>query len=357
MNDSQPYDGRDRTDDTAPYGVGTKDRSLLAPPGSVPIADNAAFPKVTVVVAAYNAENFIYETLESVLTQNLENIELIVVDDGSTDGTQTILDSFSDRRLRVLRQKNSGVSAARNAGLAAARAPYIFFLDADDILQQDALFRMVDTLDQMPQRVACFAHHIRIAEDGSELSTQADLRWKTFPASDTLRHLIAKNFIVCGAICIRTDVARAVHGFNPALKLGEDWEFWCRLAARGDFAAMPDYIALRYRQRFSSANYQLRKSALRPDCRAIDVVYSNAGICQQFSAAELKRRRRLAEIDAFWAGVRNEYLQDRAFRFLKHVAVGAIWYPDSILRPRLVYLFVCGLLRHMTRPPSRRSHP
>jgi len=314
------------------------------------IADRAASPKVTVVIAAYNAERFICETLESVVSQDIENIELIVVDDGSTDGTQRILGSFSDRRLRVLRQANGGVGAARNAGLAAARSPYIFFLDADDMLLRDALSRMVATLDRMPQHVACFAHHIRIAEDGSELSTRADLSWKAFPVNDTLRNLIAKNFIVCGAICIRTEAARSVGGFNPTLNLGEDWEFWCRLAVLGDFAAMPDHIALLYRQRFNSANYRLRKSPLRQNFAAIDAVFSNPAIQRKFSAAELKRRRRLAEIDAFWAGARNEYVRDRAFSFLKHMVVGAFWYPDSILRPRLVFLFIRGLLQHLRRP-------
>jgi glycosyltransferase involved in cell wall biosynthesis len=319
---------------------------------------NAAAPTgpcVTVVIAAYNAERLIQETLASVFGQSLENIELIVVDDGSTDATPEILAAVTDRRLAVIRQENAGVSAARNAGLAAARAPYIFFLDADDILMPDALRPMVATLDRMPQHVACFAHHLRIAEDGSPLSTGADLRWKLFPASDTLRHLVAKNFIVCGAICIRTDAARAVEGFNPTLKLGEDWEFWCRLAVLGDFAAMPDHVALQYRQRFASANYRLRKAPLRQNFEAIDAVLSNPAIRQKFTPAELKCRRRLAEIDAFWAGARNEYVRNHAFGFLGHLIVGAFCYPDSVLRPRLVYLFVRGLLQHLRRPQPARE--
>jgi glycosyltransferase involved in cell wall biosynthesis len=346
---------RNRPDDALSEQAEPKVWSGTAPAGTATIAGGPTGPSVTVVVAAYNAEKFIQETLESVAAQSLENIEIIVVDDGSTDGTPDLLRAFADRRLIVLRQDNRGVSAARNAGLALARAPYIFFLDADDILLRDALLRMVATLDRMPRRVACFAHHTRIAEDGSALSTRDDLRWKLFPVSDTLRHLIAKNFIVCGAICIRTDAARAVHGFNPALKLGEDWEFWCRLAVLGDFAAMPDHIALKYRQRFVSANYRLRKSPLRQNFEAIDAVFSNPAIQKKFPAADLKRRRRLAEIDAFWAGARNEYVRDRTISFLRHLIVGAVCYPDSILRPRLVYLFLRGLVQHLSRPLPMRT--
>jgi len=314
------------------------------------MVDISAPPKVAVVIAAYNAERFIRKTLESVFAQSLESIEVIVVDDGSTDGTAAVLASFSDCRLSVIRQANGGVSAARNAGLAAAKAPYIFFLDADDVLVRDALTHMSSVLDRRPDRVACYAHHMRIAEDDTMLSSPADVVWKMLPAQDTLRQLIAKNFIVCGAICIRTEVARAVGGFNTALKLGEDWEFWCRIAAYGDFAAMPDQVVLLYRQRFASANYRLRKSPLRQNFEAIEAVYSNPDIRRQFTALELKRRRRLAKIDAFWAGARNEYVQGRTIGFLGLLILGAIFYPDSILRPGLVYLFIRTLKHHRNQP-------
>jgi glycosyltransferase involved in cell wall biosynthesis len=353
MSESQTHDGRNRAGSIGLESPGTKDGGLRGPEVKS-TADNSMPPRVTVVIAAYNAEKFVRSTVESVLAQSLENIELIVVDDGSTDTTPEILAAVSDRRLIVRRQENSGVSAARNSGLALAHAPYIFFLDADDILLRCALFRMVATLDQMSQHVACFAHHIRIGEDGSELSTRADLRWKTFPNGDTLRNLIAKNFIVCGAICLRTEAARAVGGFSPALKLGEDWEFWCRLAVLGDFTAMPDDVVLQYRQSFSSANYRLRNSPMRANFAAINAVFSNAVIRRKFSPTEFRRRRRLAEIDAFWTGARNEYVQDQATRFFRHVAIGAFLYPDSILRPRLVYLFLRGLVQHLTQTPAEK---
>jgi glycosyltransferase involved in cell wall biosynthesis len=313
-------------------------------------------PKVSIVIAAYNVARFIRKTIDSALRQSLSNIEVIVIDDGSTDGTSEILHSYSDDNLTLLRQENSGVSTARNVGLAMARAPYIFFLDADDILAPDALFKMAVTLDLMPQHVACFGHHIKISEDGTELSTRSYLRWRVLPSGDTLRNLIAKNFI-SGAICIRTEAARAVGGFNPELKLGEDWEFWCRLATLGDFAAMPDDVILMYRQRFSSASYRLRESPLRPNCEGIDAIYANPAIRQRFSFAELSRRHRLAEIDSFWAGARNQYVQGRMLGFLAYLVIGALRFPDSILRPRLVYLFFRGLEQQVKRPtgPNARA--
>jgi glycosyltransferase involved in cell wall biosynthesis len=319
--------------------------------------DTSAAPKVTVVIAAYNAERFIRQTLDSVFAQTMRDVELIVVDDGSTDGTAAILSAVDDRRLSVLGQANSGVSAARNAGLALARAPYIFFLDADDILLPDALQRMVATLDNNADRIACFAHHIRITEDGVELTRRADLSLKMFPADDTLRNLIAKNFIVCGAICIRTEAARRVRGFNPELKWGEDWEFWCRLAVLADFAAMPNDVVLLYRQHRGSANSRWRNSPIRPDYKAIEAVYADPAVRQRLPANELKHRKRLAQIDAFWTAARNAYVQERIVEFLTYLIVGALRYPDSILRPGLVYLFLRGLRRSKQAAAALNAGP
>ena len=78
-------------------------------------------------------------------------------------------------------------------------------------------------------------------------------------------------------------------------------------------------------------------------------------IRRRFSPADLKRKRRLAEIDAFWAGARNECVQGRAIGFLKYLAVGAFRYPDSVFRPRLVYLFLRGLPQHLRRPLPGRA--
>ena len=106
-------------------------------------------PRVTVVVPAYNAENYILETLECLRAQTLRDIETLVVDDGSTDGTAGIVSAFceTDPRFRLLRQENAGVSAARNHGLREAAGDYILFLDSDDLLSADALRAFADALD------------------------------------------------------------------------------------------------------------------------------------------------------------------------------------------------------------------
>lgn len=107
-------------------------------------------PLVSIIVPAYNAEPFIDEAVKSVFHQTYANWELIIVNDGSTDGTRVDIDKLADPRIRIIHQKNMGVSAARNVGLSMAKGELITFLDADDVLTDDSIERRVDYLKSHP---------------------------------------------------------------------------------------------------------------------------------------------------------------------------------------------------------------
>ncbi len=301
-------------------------------------------PKVAVVTAAYNMERFVRATIDSVLAQTMPDFEMIVVDDGSTDQTASIVESIDDARVTLISIENGGVSAARNRGLASCQAPLVVFLDADDLLMPEALERMLEAMAAHPNHVACFGHHVKIGEDGELLGSHAPSVLKDLPESDTLHHLICKNIIVNGgALCIRTAAARAVEGYDPTLRFSEDWEFWCRLAALGDFVALSDFVALKYRLRRSSANKTLAGTPFRPNLQAIDVIYAASALRTRFPARELRRCRRLAEVNVHWAAARNELTEGRLLQFAKYLLAGAVRYPDSLFQPRLIYLFFRGL--------------
>jgi len=102
---------------------------------------------VSIVMPAYNAEKYIEEAIRSVLMQTYMHWELIVIDDGSTDNTRSIIDTFKDKRIHVISQENAGVSVARNRGLDIANGKYITFLDADDVLPKESLETRVYFLD------------------------------------------------------------------------------------------------------------------------------------------------------------------------------------------------------------------
>ncbi|MEM6460773.1 MAG: glycosyltransferase family A protein [Pseudomonadota bacterium] len=106
---------------------------------------------MSIIMPAYNAGNFLTEAIDSVFTQTWENWELIIIDDGSTDDTPTILKGYVDPRLRVIQQVNAGVSAARNVGLDVAQGEFLMFLDADDRLPADAIANRAGFLDAHPE--------------------------------------------------------------------------------------------------------------------------------------------------------------------------------------------------------------
>jgi len=123
------------------------------------------FPLVSIITPVYNGEHFVGEAVASVLAQSHTNWELIIINDGSTDGTADVLAGFDDPRIKVVQQENAGVSAARNVGLDIATGDYVTFLDADDVLPTHALKARVDYLGAHPD-VDIVNGRIRVTREG-----------------------------------------------------------------------------------------------------------------------------------------------------------------------------------------------
>lgn len=309
-------------------------------------------PKVAVVTAAYNCEPFISKTIESVLSQTLADFEMIIVDDGSTDGTATAIRSFQDERITLISTENRGVSCARNRGLEECLAPLVVFLDGDDLLFANALEQMVRTLNKHADQVACFGHHIKIDEHGEAVGGRKPSALKTMPSEDTLRHLLIRNFICNGgALCIRTASARAVGGFDPEIRFAEDREFWGRLAALSDFVAIPD-VLLKYRVRTSGANMSLSGNDHYLDRLVVDRMFAAPAVRSRYSARQLRSFKHQAYANDHWSAARNQLYAGRPFQFARYLISGALRYPDSLLNWRLIYLFFHGLgfARNSNRP-------
>ncbi|MCB9945340.1 MAG: glycosyltransferase family 2 protein [Geminicoccaceae bacterium] len=287
---------------------------------------------IAVVIAARNVENFIGATLQSVFDQSCRNFELIVVLDRSTDRSGEIVASFSgDPRLTVVERDCLGVSHARNIGLELVHAPLVVFVDGDDIMAVDALEAFVEACERKPNIVAVVGGHNKIDEQGALIRGEEARDRPGFGTGPALAQLLRRNTIVNGGtIALRTDVVREVGGFDVELTQGEDWELWCRVACRGDFATLGQRPVLDYRQRRSSATASLVRIEIRPDDPAIDKVFAAGSRHSGLTSGELARLHRTASISSFWARARIALYQGQNWSFVKLLALGLWRYPDSL---------------------------
>lgn len=205
--------------------------------------------KVSVVIPTFNRRNLVAEAVQSVLAQNLRDIEIIVVDDGSTDGTAGLLsDRFADR-LRYTWQPNAGRSAARNRGALQARGEYIVFLDSDDLVMPDGPSLLAACLDRHPGVDVAFGDGYFCDPSGVAIERASRGR-PTVDPSRMLDTLVLHNIITAPHLAmVRRTVFEtlAYPFFDEALHGTEDADFWIRLAAEGfAFRAVPAAVG-RYR--------------------------------------------------------------------------------------------------------------
>jgi len=194
---------------------------------------------VSVVIPAFNAEAFIAQAISSVLSQIHEPVELIVVDDGSTDQTVPIADSIDDPRLTLVSGPNRGVSRARNIGLERAKGEAIGFLDADDYWLPKKLAVQLDALEDDPQLVAIGSLMRYESAEGRNLGTAGQ------PVERKEQDLIARARLMpfpLSSILFRTNVVVALAGFDEELRQAQDLELLSRVASVGDIRCVPEVM-------------------------------------------------------------------------------------------------------------------
>ncbi len=214
-------------------------------------------PVLSIVIPAYNVAPFVGAALESALRQTLRDLEVIVVDDGSDDGTATVIDnirrSYADARLHVVRQENAGLSAARNTGIQAAKGEFIGLLDADDVWMSEKGELQVRAMRRDPSIGISFSHSAYITEDGCRTGSLL-LAGKSDPS---LHDMIRRNHIGNGSTpIIRQDCFRLAGLFRTELRSCEDYEMWCRILSQTSYRAalVPAPLTL-YRLRRSSLSF------------------------------------------------------------------------------------------------------
>jgi len=224
-------------------------------------------PLVSVILPVYNGETYLREALESLTAQSHSNVEIIVVDDGSTDATSDILDECQkqDTRIVVVRTENRGLVPALNSAISQASGIYIARMDADDICEPHRIAGQADHLDRHPACVAVGSNVLRIDDNGDALAKQPPDRTGTqLPdrSQGFTRFPPAPPTLVHPSAMIRASALQQVGGYRPMFKKGaEDRDLWWRLSELGKIECLPERL-LRYRVHQSNRSHVLREGAL-----------------------------------------------------------------------------------------------
>ena len=269
-------------------------------------ARTPAPPAISIITPAYDVARFVGATVDSVLAQTVASWEMVVVDDGSQDGTAAVVSRRRDPRIRLFRQKNAGVSAARSRAIAAARGHTILFLDADDWLAPDALARLSAALHAEPDAVGAYGAFAFVAEEAEPGDPPLRRKPGPFPAGDILERLLVENLFANGGhLLLRREAVERAGPFLSHLRYGEDWEYWVRLAVQGAFAVVPGAEPLLFvRQRSGSAFHRMARdpAAFRP---AMDAIFGNPALATRLGMERVSSLRRRAEAENAWIAGRE----------------------------------------------------
>ncbi len=222
------------------------------------------YPLVTIVITTFNCEQFVEETIRSALNQYYPSVQVVLIDDGSSDNTIKIAERFIPD-IEIVKQKNSGgPSKPRNTGLEMAKGFYIFFLDGDDLLEPDRTRLQVDALQHHTEAAICVGDY-RNFKDGvvseGHFSTCPQLSEKFyqsetnnlvfFPEGDAANLLLEENFTITVSVMYRTDLIRDQKGFCEDLKACEDYHLNYRMASKYPVVVINDFV---FKRRMHDSN-------------------------------------------------------------------------------------------------------
>ena len=206
---------------------------------------------VSVIIPCFNAESFIKETIDSVLNQTHLNCDVVVVDDGSTDNSASLVESYKER-VTLLKQSNSGESVARNNGAKAASGDFLLFLDADDYLHPESLERLLNSLESHDHAVACMQCAWFEGEKENVFHT-------TKPKDSFFPYIFSANINPIHCWLISREFFLSLGGFMEGQHYFEDWDFWFRVALEDVKIVPVDFAGAYYRQH---QNQQLKTTSL-----------------------------------------------------------------------------------------------
>lgn len=213
--------------------------------------------KYSVVIPLYNKEHYIEKTLKSVLQQSFQDFEVLVIDDGSSDDSLAIAKLIVSDKIKIIQQKNQGVSVARNTGIQNAKGEYIAFLDADDEWKENYLATIEELTNEYPQSdIFVTAYAIQMGNGKVNFSTRLDPE-KGCLESYWLTLAKGYDFVWTSATTIRRGALIDAGCFKPGEKIGQDLDMWSRIAKKNPKVAYSSEICVNY-NRAAEANARTR---------------------------------------------------------------------------------------------------
>lgn len=234
-------------------------------------------------MAVYNSEKYVAEAVESILKQTFQDFELVIVDDGSTDRSQSILQAYAaqDRRIHLISRENRGIPRTRNELLAQASAELIAVMDSDDIALPDRLARQVAFLQQHPQ-IVCLGSAYALIDAQGRFLTQLPLPLDNDAIQQKALAGHAAIFQPCAMM--RRSIVQQIGGYDETMTQAEDLDLWLRLGEVGVLANLPD-VLVQYRLHSNSVSEQDCALQRQKAYEACQRAWQRRGINGQFEAA------------------------------------------------------------------------
>jgi glycosyltransferase involved in cell wall biosynthesis len=193
---------------------------------------------VSVVMPTFNRRSLIGPAIASALAQSYRQLELIVIDDGSTDGTEALVASLQDPRISYRYQENRGQSSARNAGLRLARGEFVSFLDSDTTWTRSMLERFVGLLARHAEVELVYGYSVR-----TDAPREPPARAPSLPSGRVTRELLQRNFVCSNSVLLRRGLLERTGLFDESLRSAEDYDLWLRASVVGRFLYDPTLCA------------------------------------------------------------------------------------------------------------------
>jgi len=274
---------------------------------------------VAAVIPAYNAERYIKRAIASVRAQSYPVTSLVVVDDGSTDQTSTVVRDLGED-IHLVRQGNAGPSAARNRGVEHSSADLVAFLDADDEWLPHTIERLVQAFVRYPEAALVTADASIIDERGGLIAKSRFARygladqvaeWAGKPVRDALAALMRTNFVGTSVVALRRQVFRELAGFRTDVRYGEDLELWARIAARYAVVCLAEPLGL-YRSHPGNST-KATEALLRDLVRVSEIVRGWGAEVLRNQGVDAERMVARARTDlGYWYFTAGRYAEARA---------------------------------------------